>query len=198
MAYEDTMLPMYNTQTFAEVFPNFLEFKYAFDNLFDSYAKNCISSTSLRTLYWLLYSRYCDNPIVNYTVVNFKAKIVGITYAKGPTWERKLALQKTLRELSEADLLAGARTLFNRAMHDATEPGTNTDEELDYINAQDVSKQRRSKLDAYSYLQDILKTDVTEDFIKSYSKLFSKFVTPTITRIYVNDIDEEETEEEGA
>lgn len=192
MPYEDTMLPMYNTKTFAEIFPNFLEFKYVFDNLFDAYAKDCISSTSLRTLYWLLYSRYCDNPIVNYSVINFKAKIVGITYAKGPTWERKLALQKTLRDLTETDLLTGARTIFNRAQHDAGDPGTDTDTELTYINNQDVSKQRRSKLDAYSYLQDVLKTDVTEEFIRSYSKLFSKFVTPTISRIYVNDIEDEE------
>ena len=185
------MLPMYNTKTFADVFPTFDSFKSVFDNDFDKYAKDCISATSLKTLFWILYSRYCDNPIVNYSIINFKAKIVSLTYQKGPTWERKLALQKDLRDLSESDLLTGARTIFNRAQHDEGEPGTDTDIELTYINAQDVSKQRRSKLDAYSYLQDVLKTDVTEEFIKSYAKLFSKFVSPTVTRIYENDIEED-------
>ena len=182
---------MYNTKTFADVFPDFTSFKYCFDYDFQAYAKDCISENSLKTLYWILYSRYCDNPIVNYSEINFKAKMVSLTFQKGPTWERKLSLQKDLRDLTETDLLTGARTMFNRAVHPETEPGTNTDEELDYINAQDVSKQRRSKLDAYSYLQDVLKTDVTEEFIKSYSKLFSKFVSPTVTRIYENDIEED-------
>lgn len=186
----EDMLPMYNTKTFSEVFPNFDSFKSCFDNDFQSYAKDCITASSLKTLFWILYSRYCDNPIVNYSEINFKSKIVSTTFQKGPTWERKLALQKSLRDLTDAELLVGARTIFNRAVHPETEPGTNTDEELTYLNAQDVSKVRRSKLDAYSYLQDILKTDVTEEFIRSYSKLFSKFVSPTVTRIYVNDIEE--------
>lgn len=183
---------MYNTKTFSDVFPDFESFKHCFDNDFQAYAKDCISATSLKTLYWILYSRYCDNPIVNYSIINFKAKMVSNTYQKGPAWERKLSLQKSLRDLTETDLLAGARTIFNRAVHPEAEPGTDTDTELSYINAQDVSKQRRSKLDAYSYLQDVLKTDVTEEFIKSYAKLFSKFVSPTVTRIYENDIEEED------
>lgn len=190
------MLPRYNTKIFSQVFPTFDDFKSVFDNDFDKYAKDCISSTSLKTLYWLLYSRYAGNPIVNYSEVNFKAKIVAVTYAKGPTWERKLALQKTLRDLSDTDLLTGARTIFNRAMHPETEPGTDTDTELTFINAQDVSKQRRSKLDAYSYLQDVLKTDVTEEFIKSYAKLFSKFVSPTVIRVYENEVEEEDENNE--
>ena len=181
------MLPRFNNELFAEIFPNFASFKNVFDNDFDKYAKDCITEASLKALYWLLYSRYGYNPIVNQTIDIFKAKIVAITFQKGPTWEKKLALQKSLRELTEADMLAGAKTILNRALHDQTEPGTNTDEETPYINQQDVSKHKRSKLDALGYLQDLLKTDVTEEFISSFAKLFSKFVSPTITRIYEND-----------
>ena len=186
------MLPMYNTKTFSQIFPTSDSFKSCINEDFEEYAKNCITDNSLKTLYWLLFSRYADNPIVNYSVNNFKAKLVAITYAKGPTWERKLGLQKSLRDLSEAELLAGARTIFNRALHPETEPSTDTDEYLTYINSQDVSKHNRSKLDAYSYLQDVLKNDVTEEFIRQYAKLFSKFVSPTVTRIYENEIEEEE------
>ena len=189
------MLPMYNTKTFSDVYPDFATFKKDFDEEFGQYAKDCISATSLKYLFYMLYSRYANNPIVNYSEIQFRSKVVNITFQKGPTWERKLALQKTLRELSDDDLLTGARTIFNRAEHDASEPSTLSTEETPYINYQDVSKQRRSKLDAYSYLQDVLKTDVSEEFIKSYKVLFSKFVSPTITRIYVNDIEEEEDSE---
>jgi len=189
------MLPRFDTKLFSDVYPTFDEFKESFDSDFDSYAKDCITANSLRTLYYILYARYGNNPIVNRTEDIFKAKLVAITFQKGPTWERKLALQKSLRDLTESDLLAGARTLINRAVHPETTPGTDTDEELSYINGQDVTKQKRSKLDAYSYLNDVLRNDVTEEFIQSYAKLFSKFVSPNITRIYENEI-EDDTEEE--
>ena len=190
------MLPQYNTKIFTEIYPDFASFKHDFDEEFGQYAKDCISETSLKTLYWMLYSRYASNPIVNYSVINFRSKIVSITYQKGPTWERKLALQKTLRELSDADLLSGARTIFNMAAHDSSEPSTLSTEETTFIDSQNVSKQMRSKLDAYSYLQDILKTDVSEDFIRAYKDLFSKFVSPTVQWIYENEIEETDEEEE--
>lgn len=184
------MLPRYNTATFMEVFPDFASFKDVFDNDFDKYAKDCISEVNLKTLFFLLLSRYAGNPVVNYSIDIFKSKIVGITFQKGPTWEKRLALQKKLRDLTEDDLLSGAKTIFNKALHDESEPSTDTDEYLTYINSQDVSKQKRSKLDAYSYLQDVLETDVTEEFIKSYAKLFSKFVSPTVLRVYENEEEE--------
>lgn len=186
------MLPRYDTQLFSDIYPDYASFKATFDEDFGLYAKDCISEDSLKILFGILYARYGNNPIVNDTVDIFKAKLVAITFQKAPTWERKLALQKSLRDLSESDLLSGARTLFNRALNPETPPGTDTDAELTYINGQDVTKQKRSKLDAYSYLNDVLKADVTEDFIQSYAKLFSKFVSPTITRIYENDVEEEE------
>ena len=189
------MLPMYDTETFAQILPDFDSFKKLFDEEYDQYAKDCITSPSLNKLYWLLYARYADNPIVNRSVERFKAKLVAITFQKAPTWEKKLGVQSTLRGLTEAELQTGARTIFNRALHPETEPGTDTDTELSYINTQDVSKQKRSKLDAYSYLMDVLRTDVTEELIQSYAKLFTKFVSPNVTRIYENIISEEEEEE---
>lgn len=186
------MLPSYNTESFSQIFPDFNSFKKCFDEDFDSYAKDCITSDSMKQLYWLLFARYADNPISNLTINRFKAKIVAITFQKAPTWERRLGVQASLRSLSEAELQTGARTIFNRALHPETEPGTDTDTELTYINTQDVSKQRRSKLDAYSYLMDVLRLDVTEELIQSYAKLFSKFVSPTIIAIYENEVEEED------
>lgn len=186
------MLPQYNTKIFTDIFPDFNSFKNCFDNDFDSYAKDCIPSDYLKKLYWLLFSRYGFNPIINLTVDLFKAKVVAITFQKGPTWVRRLQIQSDLRDLTDDELISGAKTILNKAMHDETEPGTDTDTELTYINAQDVSKIKRSKIDAYSYLNDVLKTDVSQEFIDSYAKLFSKFATPNITFIYVDEEEEEE------
>lgn len=181
------MLPRYNTAIWTDIFPDFDTFKGVFDNDFGSYAKDCITAANLKSLYYLLYARYGANPFINYSTDLIKAKVVAITYQKGPTWERRKSVQDSLRSLTEDDLLRGSVTIFNRAAHDETEPSTDTDEYIGYLNSQDVSKQKRSKLDAYSYLQDVLKTDVTEEFLRAYAVLFSKMVTPHIERVYENE-----------
>lgn len=185
------MLPRYNTAIWTDVFPDFASFKDVFDNDFGSYAKDCITAVNLKSLYYLLYARYGANPFINYSTDLIKAKVVAITYQKGPTWEKRKSVQDELRGLTEAELLKGSSTIFNRAAHDETEPSTDTDEYIGYLNSQDVSKIKRSKLDAYSYLQDVLKTDVTEEFLRAYAVLFSKVVSPHIERVY----EDEELEE---
>jgi hypothetical protein len=182
------MLPRYNTAIWTDIFPDFDTFKSVFDNDFGSYAKDCITAANLKSLYYLLYARYGANPFINYSTDLIKAKVVAITYQKGPTWEKRKSVQDQLRGLTEAELLKGSSTVFNRASHPEQEPSTDTDEYLTYLNAQDVSKIKRSKLDAYSYLQDVLKTDVTEEFLKAYSVLFSKVVTPHIERVYEDEV----------
>ena len=186
----DHLLPQYNTKLFTDVFPDDNSFKALFVNA--NFKDGFIHPDYLITLYYLLYARYGANPIANLTENLFKAKIISIVWCKGPTWVKRLSLQKSLRDLTDAELLSGAKTIFNRALHPETEPGTDTDTELTYINAQDVSKIKRSKIDAYSYLNDVLKNDVTKEFIDAFAELFCKFVSPSITHIYENDIEDDE------
>lgn len=189
------MLPLYNTQTFTEIFPDYDSFKDTIDNDFDSYCKNILKENELLTLYWMLYSRYGENPITNYTVSVFKAKMVAIIFAKGPSWAKKLDIQNKLRNLTDEEITLGSKSILNKALHPETDPTTDTTDELSYINSQDVTKQKRSLIDGYSYLDSVLKNDVSEEFISAFKPLFSKFVSPTITRIYENEIKEEEEDE---
>lgn len=189
------MLPMYDTKTFNQVFPEWDDFKNMFDNDFGAYAKDVIEEESLNTLYWLLYARFGNTHMTNQSVNQFKAKLVAIVFQKGPSWERNLNLQKSIRTLTDDELRAGAVSIYNTAANPETGPGTESTEELGFVNSQNVSKHKRSKLDAYSYLQELLRTDVTEVFISSFSILFSKFARPIVTAIYENDIDEEEEEQ---
>lgn len=190
------MLPMYNRQTFSDIFPDLDSFKDCLLNDFDGYAASSISNDEKKTLYWLLYARYGNNPITNNSVAQFKAKMVAIVFAKGPTWAKKVELQKSLRLLNDDDLRAGAVSIYNTALNPETAPSTQDTDELEYVNSQNVSKHKRSFLDAYSFLQDLLKNDVTEEFIKSFAILFSRFVGPMRVRIYENDLPEEEEDDD--
>ena len=64
-----------------------------------------ISNQNATTLFYLLYARYGNNPIANYDEEQFKYKIFSVVFQYGPTWEKKLALQATLRDLQLSDLI---------------------------------------------------------------------------------------------
>lgn len=190
------MKPLYDTKTFNQVFEKEEDFTSMLSSEFGGYASNALTSEYKTSLYWLLFARYGNTHITNMTVNQFKAKLVAIIYQKGPSWERNLKLQKDIRNLSEADLRAGAISIYNTAANPETAPGTQATDEIAYVNSQNVSKHKRSIIDAYSYLQELLRSDVTEAFISSFSVLFSKFARPIVTRIYENEIEVEDEEEE--
>lgn len=191
------MLPMYDTKTFSQIFPDVEGFKLTLSTDFGGYAANAISNDNQESLYWLLFARYGNTHICNLSVNQFKAKLVAIIFQKGPSWQRNMALQKSIREMTEDDLKAGAIAIYNTSANPETAPGPQATEEIGYVNAQNVSKHKRSKLDAYSYLQELLRNDVTEEFINSFKVLFSKFARPIVTRIYENDIEIDEGDEEN-
>ena len=107
-----------------------------------------------------------------------------------PNWYKKRNIQDTLRSLSEQELLAGSTQIYNNAQNPEAEPDTQTLEELKYINAQNVTKNKRSKLEAYSALYDILSRDVTKEFINQFKVLFLVIAQPELPLWYITEIEE--------
>ena len=126
-----------------------------------------ISVNNAMTLYYLLYAKYGNSPIANFDETQFKYKLFSVIFMYGPTWEKKLEIQATLRGLTEAQIKTGmARAIsntgtvgntgsntynnltsadsgsdvHNHAYNPATEPSTQDTEELNYINEQHVDK----------------------------------------------------------
>lgn len=178
------MIPMYNTVLFTDVYESQEQF---INDYADNGLPTLVSTSSVGTLYYLLFARYGNNPIANMDINQFKAKIWATVYQYGPTWEKRLEVQATIRALTEDELIAGSKQILNHAFNPSVEPSTGSTEELDYINDQNTTNTKRSKLDAYALLMDLLETDVTEDFIKKFKYCFKQFVVPEETNIYVED-----------
>lgn len=146
-----------------------------------------LTEEELKTLYYLLYSRY-GNDIISASDINrFKFNVASIIFQYGGTWAKRLEIQKKLRELSEDELLAGAKQIHNRAENPSTAPSTQYLEELPYINSQTVSSVKRGKLDGYAYLWDLLDTDVTGEFLDKFKKLFLFILQPEKPLWYVTE-----------
>ena len=76
-------------------------------------------------MYYLLYARYGNTPIANYDQTQWKYKMFSIIFQYGPTWEKRLGIQTTLRGLQVSDLVDNGsfHELFS---HSASETSSKT------------------------------------------------------------------------
>lgn len=186
------MFPQYSTVLFTDVWDDVDTFK---SDLAESPFAGCVSTSepdNVSLVFYLLYARYGNNPIANFDTNQWKFKIFSVLFQYGPTWEKRLDIQDKLRNLSEDDIIKGSKSIFNHAFNPSTAPSTSSLDELTYINDQSTSNYKKSKMDAYMQLWELLDNDVTEDFIKKFRPCFKTFVSPERPLLYATDIDDDE------
>lgn len=177
---------MYKTKTFCNLYETVNDFIYDYNNIG---IPKIISVENASTLYYLLYARYGNSPISNFDENQAKFKLFSIIWQYGPSWEKKLEIQANLRGLSDAELREGALSIFNHAFNPSTDPSTASETELDYINEQNTTRQKRSKVGAYMELWQALSTDVTEGFLNRFGVCFKQFIGPERMIVYETDED---------
>ena len=116
------MLPQYDTKLMTDVWSKATDFVTDYQNIG---IPTTISVQNATTLYYLLYARYGNTPIANYDEEQWKYKIFSIVFQYGPTWEKRLDIQNTLRGLQIDDLVDNGsfHELFN---HSASETSSKT------------------------------------------------------------------------
>lgn len=163
----------YGTPKFKDVYADFATFSAA---MATSGIPLKITNESLSTLYYLLYARYGLSHIATTDTAQFAYQVASTIFMYGPTWEKRLEIQETIRNWTEDELLNGAITINNLSVNPGTAPATTAFEVLSTTNQQTATKYRKSKLDGYGYLMSLLETDVTEDFLFQFNKYFMSFV----------------------
>lgn len=165
----------FRTRTFSDVWNDV-------DSFIEDYTNNglnkTISDETSKTLYFLLYSRYGNSHIASSDENRFKYGLFSIIWQYGPTWERRIEIQKRLRELSEDELSEGSKQIYNTANNPDTDPSIDDNLELQFISNQSVSKNRRGILERYDLLWNLLKNDITEVFLNRFRNLFLTIVEP--------------------
>ena len=180
------MIPMYNTKTFVEIYDDVDAFKtdYTTINL-----GGLTTSGLIDKVYYLLYAKFGNSPIANMDENQFKYKLFSTIFMYGPTWDKKLSIQSDLRALSGDDLYKGTSAIYNSALNPEQTPKTGDLTELEYINSQNTTNYKKSKMDAYGELWSLLSTDVTEEFLERFRPLFKVFVRPERQYLYVDEED---------
>ena len=135
-------------------------------------------------------------------------------------------MQENIRNLSLQEIMTGTKTdwvsegtqsqnnsgtdttINNHAFNPSTAPSTQSTNELDYIDQQQVAKGTdtrtisgtdnkttgqtitKSKMDAYAQLWDLVATDVTNDYIAKFKKCFKQFIMAERNMVYVTEDEE--------
>ena len=96
------MFPQYDTKLMTDVWSKASDFLTDYQN---AGIPTSISTANATTLYYLLYAKYGNTPIANYDENQWKYKMFSIIFQYGPTWEKRLDIQTTLRGLQISDLI---------------------------------------------------------------------------------------------
>lgn len=182
----------YRTRSFNDIYGKIDDFTTDFE-MYKSLGldPHLIKQESINTIFYLLCAKYGNSHIANSDENQFKLKLFGTIFQFSPYWEKKLDIQATLRGLTEAQLLEGSKQINNHSFNPSTPPSTNTIDELETINEQTATKFRKSRLDAYGMLSDLLERDATEEFINKFKKLFLVIVEPEYPLWYITNNEEE-------
>ena len=116
------MIPQYDTKLMTDVWSQASDFLTDYQN---AGIPTTISNQNATTLYYLLYARYGNTPIANYDENQWKYKMFSVIFQYGPTWEKRLDIQTTLRGLQISDLVDNGsfHELFS---HSASETSSKT------------------------------------------------------------------------
>ena len=133
---------------------------------------------TMTTLYYLLWARYASSHIRSDYPQQWKMKVMMTVFEYGPTWSKRLEIQEKVRNMSDEEIQKGTIMTYNSAMNPDGAPTTDTWDTLKGINSQNKNLYQRGKLDSYAYIDQILKTDVTRDFIEKFKKFFDIMAAP--------------------
>lgn len=182
----------YRTRKFTDIFgdlDSFLSFA-------DEFALDLSEiEDNIPTIYYLLYGFYGNSHITSSDENQWKYRLFSLIYMYAPVWQKKVEVQKNLRALTEDEISRGTSAIYNHAYNPSTAPATDTTDALTYIDNQNTTQYKRSKIDAYANLYAIIENDVTKEFINRFKGLFIAVVAPQLPLWYVTDTEQDDDEE---
>lgn len=173
----------FRTRTFADIFTSLEDFQAEYEAL--PFQDSSLSD--LTKVYYLLYAKYGNSHIAYSDETQFKFALFSTLWQYGPAWTKEVYIQEKLRALSDDELLVGSKAIYNHAFNPSTAPSTGTLEELETINDQNTTNYKKSKLEGYSLLAELLKTNMTEKLLNKFKKLFIVVTAPDYPLYYVTE-----------
>ena len=158
------------TKTLSDVYPNYDLFMEDYEGI--GLPQRLKNKDFLKTIYVLLMGEYGSSSMMSLSEDLFRVRLFTLVMSYGPQYEKELDIQDKLLAMTDEDLQTSSKAIYNTSINPSTAPSTDTFDELPTINQQNVTKHKRSKMDAYAFLHSLLDADLTQRFIKRFDHLF--------------------------
>ncbi len=136
-----------------------------------------IDEDATKEIFYLLTAKYGDCVTIGYSnETRWKMKLWSIVWQYGSAWLRKSKIADELDKLTTSDAQIGSTILANHARNPQNKP---TSEELEYVDDQNATKYKKSKLEALALLYVNQKDEYTNIFINRFKVLFNPVLMPS-------------------
>lgn len=163
-----------NQRKFLDIYPNESDFILDINGSYSIFKPDDITDESIKKTYWMIVARYGDQAINGYSDEGrWKLRLFETIDTYGPTWQKKLEIQKEIRALTLPKLKETGKLINNTALNPNNEPTT---DELDYISQQNTSKTTMSDADALNLQYMSLNDGINREYMDHFAFLFSKFL----------------------
>ena len=185
----ETYFQQFDNITFSQMWETADEFLATYDET-KLPKEPYVDDETLQLVWLLLTGRFADSTIKPYNTFGaFKIRFMSKVWQYAPAWKKQLDIQTKLRELSleeGSELFVGGSAIYNSALN----PGTETTGELNFINSQNVTKYKKSKIEGLALLTDLLKSDVTDQFLNRFNEFFKSIIYSGRQLTYVTEVEE--------
>lgn len=177
----------YRTRTFAQIFSSFeiFEGEYNKTDLKIEFNENL----TLSNLYYMLYAHYGNSHIAFSDENQFKYYLYSIIYQHGPRVIKKREIQIEMTKITIEQAMAGGKAIYNHSYNPSTDPSTNYLEELPTINDQNVTNYKKSYIEAAATINNLIESDVVDEFIHKFKRLFIKVLAPDYPLLYKTEVE---------
>lgn len=133
-----------------------------------------ITEENLETLFYLLYAKHGSDPISNPDENQFKYDLQSRIFMYGPAWQKRLQIQNEIISLTVDDVVKGGEAIYNTAQAPGTAIAGLVDSEgkLDFLNSQNTTTYKKTKLEGLASLNALIEKDVTKEFLNRFKDLF--------------------------
>lgn len=186
MPMQNNMYGTYRNVKFVDLFPDLATWqsKVAACQLPLTTLIGAANSAQMTQIYYLLYAKYGNSTIAGADENQWEYRLWAKIYQFGPTWWKRMQLQKDIRDLTTDELQTGGKVIYNHSYNPSTAPSTATLTELETIDDQNTSNYKKSKIEALTLQWQMLDDDVTGVFLEQFRKLFLTVVAPELPLIY--------------
>lgn len=181
----------YRTRTLAQIWPTFDEFKEAYSKsaLAIEFTPEGENGLTMSQLYYMLYAHYGNSHIAYSDENQFKYYLYTLIYQYGPTVIRKREIRGRLLSLSDDELTAGGKAIYNSALNPSTAPSTSTLDELLTINSQNTTNYKKSTVEGLTTFLNLIEDDPVDAFVHRFRQLFIQVLSPDYPLLYTTEVD---------